>query len=232
MKKIIQILGCLSAVALLAPAASITSTNTGAFMQTNLVTDLSPANGRFAAGQAGLATFVNYSVFDLSGQSGTVTGATLTVFQGPSGSFNPTGPWNSTYSLWDVNTAISSLIAGGNVAGAFSDLGGGTAFGSVAYSSTDASFTVSLNSSALAAIQARIGVGSIAFGGSLGGGGYAFDYVPSGASLPTLNLTFDQGGGNQGGGNQGGGPPPVPEPGTIVLMGSALVGLGLLRRRQ
>lgn len=30
----------------------------------------------------------------------------------------------------------------------------------------------------------------------------------------------------------GGGPPPIPEPGTLVLLGSGLAGLGLLRRRK
>jgi hypothetical protein len=82
----------------------------------------------------------NYFAFDLSGLSGTVTGAKLTIF-GPNGLFlfNSTTPATVTYSIYDVTTDIGALT--GHTAGvaAFTDLGSGLVYGSTSFAATTGS---------------------------------------------------------------------------------------------
>jgi hypothetical protein len=82
----------------------------------------------------------NYFAFDLSGVSGTVTGAKLTIF-GPNGLFlfNSTTPATVTYSIYDVTTNIGALT--GHTAGvaAFTDLGSGLVYGSTSFAATTGS---------------------------------------------------------------------------------------------
>ncbi len=77
----------------------------------------------------------NYFAFDLSGLSGTVTGAKLTIF-GPNGLFlfNSTTPATVTYSIYDVTT--DGHTAG---AAAFADLGSGLVYGSTSFAATTGS---------------------------------------------------------------------------------------------
>jgi hypothetical protein len=73
----------------------------------------------------------NYFAFDLSGVSGTVTGAKLTIFGGNGFFFfNSTTPATVTYSIYDVSTNIGALTDHTAGAAAFTDLGSGSAYGS------------------------------------------------------------------------------------------------------
>ncbi len=82
----------------------------------------------------------NYFAFDLSGLSGTVTGAKLTIF-GPNGLFlfNSTTPATVTYSIYDVTTNIAALTGHTAGAGAFTDLGSGLVYGSTSFAATTGS---------------------------------------------------------------------------------------------
>jgi hypothetical protein len=73
----------------------------------------------------------NYFAFDLSGVSGTVTGAKLTIFGGNGFFFfNSTTPATVTYSIYDVATNIGALTDHTAGAAAFTDLGSGSVYGS------------------------------------------------------------------------------------------------------
>jgi len=83
----------------------------------------------------------NYFAFDLSGVSGTVTGAKLTIFGGNGFfSFNSTTPATVTYSIYDASTNIGALT--GHTAGstAFTDLGSGLVYGSTSITVTSTTF--------------------------------------------------------------------------------------------
>jgi hypothetical protein len=82
----------------------------------------------------------NYFAFDLSGLSGTVTGAKLTIF-GPNGLFlfNSTTPATVTYSIYDVTTDIGALTGHTAGAAAFTDLGSGLVYGSTSFAATTGS---------------------------------------------------------------------------------------------
>jgi hypothetical protein len=82
----------------------------------------------------------NYFAFDLSGLSGTVTGAKLTIF-GPNSLFlfNSTTPATVTYSIYDVTTDIGALTGHTAGAAAFTDLGSGLVYGSTSFAATTGS---------------------------------------------------------------------------------------------
>jgi hypothetical protein len=111
----------------------------------------------------------NYFAFDLSGVSGTVTSAKLTIFGGNgSFSFNTTTPATVTYSIYDVSTGIGALTGHTAGAAAFTDLGSGSVFGSTSFAVTSTfgsmpQFEIDL-SGGLDAINAALG-GLFALGG-------------------------------------------------------------------
>ncbi len=71
----------------------------------------------------------NYFAFDLSGISGTVTAATLTIFGG-NGNTNAAGASGVTYSVFDVSTNVTALTTRSGGIAAFNDLASGLLYGS------------------------------------------------------------------------------------------------------
>ena len=74
----------------------------------------------------------NFFAFDLSGLTGPITSATLTIPSNPFGiGYNNTsGSASITYTNWDVSTPIDDLNDGTNGLSTFADLGSGEKFGS------------------------------------------------------------------------------------------------------
>ena len=127
----------------------------------------------------------NYFLFDLSGVSGTITSATLRLYN-PDTSGSPSVPYGYTsadpsesFALFDVSTTFYSaytpgtpLVAGygiGSVVGQaiFSDLGSGQSYGSYTASLADNGrfVEISLNAAGLAALNASGGM--FAVGGAI-----------------------------------------------------------------
>lgn len=127
----------------------------------------------------------NYFLFDLSGVGGTVTAATLRIYN-PSAPASPGFPFGytsadptETYALFDVSTAFfdtplpgGNYVAGygiGSLAGQaiFSDLGSGASYGATTVSLADNGHFVeiSLNAAGLAALNASGGL--FAVGGAI-----------------------------------------------------------------
>jgi hypothetical protein len=113
----------------------------------------------------------NYFAFDLSGISGTVTGAKLTILGGNGFfSFNNTTPGTVSYSIYDATTNISALTGHTAGASAFTDLGSGSVYGSTSFAVTSTTF------GAMPALEIDLAGGlndlALALGGlfALGGG--------------------------------------------------------------
>lgn len=123
----------------------------------------SNTNENYITGNAGGILWNDYFVFDLTGQTGTVTSATLNLNAA-------TILGTPTLGLWDVTTPLSELenkSAGPNAA-IYADLGSGVNYGSgFALSSADDDMNLSfaLDSAAIAAINNDLG-GNFAIGGS------------------------------------------------------------------
>jgi len=163
-----------------------------------------------------------YFAFDLSGVSGTVTGARLTIF-GNNGSFSLSAPGTVTYSIYDVTTNIAALT--GHTAGpaAFTDLGSGTVFGST-------SITATSTFGAMPQLEIDLSGGLSNFASALGGllalgggsnltGNQGLLWISSFRN-PAAQLTLDVN--------------PVPLPAALPLFATVLGGSGLIawRRRR
>ena len=166
----------------------------------------------------------NFMVFDLTG-IGTILGAQLRLFNPGEDPFLGyiSADASETYAVFDVSTDIPSLLNGTGGVSAFDDLGDGTMYGSVAMSAADnGTFVeITLNGDALTALNSAAGL--FAFGGAvttLSGAEREFVFGFSGFSgdpadgdtqivLDTVN--------------------PVPEPGTLILLGSGFAGIFLAR---
>jgi hypothetical protein len=184
----------------------------------------------------------NYFLFDLSGVSGTITAATLKVYN-PSAPASPGFPFgytsgapSETYTLFDIAAPFYSvpLPSGNYVAGygqgsptgqaIFNDLGSGTSFGSTTVSLADNGryVEISFNSAGLAALNA--GTGIFGVGGSIttldnllnAESLFASAFLSTvGPNVPLLAITS------------------VPEPSETLLFlaGLGLVGWAVRRRR-
>jgi hypothetical protein len=127
----------------------------------------------FSDAQSGAAVLQrDYFVFDLAGVTGTVTGATLTIF-------SPSHPTQTNASdtlfIFDVTTPVNTLTGNASGAGAygseFGDLANGTQYGSVLMDPTTIQAGTPINISltnALSDINAHQG-GLFAVGGAVGG---------------------------------------------------------------
>jgi hypothetical protein len=140
-------------------------------------------NPNYAVGQCqncgpGVSAFRDYFVFDLSGVSGPITDATLSIGNPPNGFHvlkvsNPSAGYDvgppALWTLYDVSTPIGSLTADQTSATSiFTDLGTGVSFGSklVTGALNAMQVMLSLNASGLAALNAAVG-GQFAVGGKL-----------------------------------------------------------------
>lgn len=111
----------------------------------------------------------DYFVFNLSGVTGTITSATLSIVNPTNGYHTDTNATDAVFSTWNVTTAISTLESSQSTATSISsDLGSGTLFGSVSVGPSDNNSVVniSLDGAALTAITAAKG-SLFAIGGSL-----------------------------------------------------------------
>ena len=166
----------------------------------------------------------DYFVFDLAGVTGTVTGATLSIF-------SPSHPTmtnaSDTLAIYDVTTPLNTFLGNAEGAGAygseFADLANGTQYGSVLLDPTTIQAGTIINiplANALGDITAHEG-GLFAVGGTInplnlisGGGPY---YLGGGTFAPIAQLTLQTS------------TTSVPEPTSLLLLGAGLVGLAAWR---
>ena len=78
----------------------------------------------------------NYFAFDLSGVSGTVTSAKLTIFGGNGSFLFFSAPPTVTYSIFDVSANVNALTNHTAGLATFTDLGSGTVYGSTSVTAT------------------------------------------------------------------------------------------------
>jgi PEP-CTERM motif-containing protein len=158
------LVGLIMAVSFNAHAGLITldSTNANWYNSLGIRT---PFGQNYIIGNNGSISYNNFSVFDLSGISNNITSATLN-FYNPSNGYT-SDDLNETFSLFDVNTAIISLIGGSGGVSAYTDLGTGVLYGSIIVDGTVANSIVSVNLNASGLLALNNSNGLFAFGGSL-----------------------------------------------------------------
>jgi hypothetical protein len=177
-----------------------------------------PANTNYIAGncvepwcQTVPGDFRNFVVFNTVPLAGPVTSGILRLRNG----FVPVG---GVYSIFDVTTSITTLLAGGTgLTGIYDDLGSGVFYGSTTVESSDvtgrAFVDVVLNAQAIAAINASNGL--FALGGNFDSTMFAFGGTNTDERRQLILETND-----------------VPEPSSVAL---CALGVGLVaaaRRRK
>jgi hypothetical protein len=161
--------------------------------------------------------FRNFFVFDLSAVSDTIVSATLQLNTGGVVT-------DGTYTLHDVQSDITTLRAGGSgLSDVYADLGTGTSYGSIGLLSTQDNTiaNIALNTYAIAGLNAARG-GLFALGGDYVSPYNAFGNISTNSfdwlASATRQLELET--------------HTVPEPPTMLLLGSGLVLLLTLFRKQ
>lgn len=123
-------------------------------------------NDSYVAARVGFADTRSYFFFDLSGISGTVTGATLEVARYSSSS-------GTTLGLFDVSTPVTQLIGNrqpfASNAAIHTDLGSGVSYGqyTIGAGTTADILSFNLNAAAVADINAKVDNGWFAIGAAV-----------------------------------------------------------------
>ena len=175
------------------------------------------ADGNNLTGSYHDGEYRSFFNFDLSSISDPITSATLNI-----STYGSSPATIETLGIFDYTGSISDLIGNTGGVAAFTDLGTGTLYGSGS-ASTDATIgtmSIAFNAGGLSDMNAAIG-GYFAVGGaptSLSGSYNEFLFGSSmGAPLTLFELEFST--------------MPAPEPATMLLLGSGLIGLAGLRRK-
>jgi hypothetical protein len=225
MHRVIGFLIIATAVALPCSAGSITisATDSGRYLDTG--TKNSDLPGIYGTGWFGgiPAEIRSFFSFNLSGVSGTVTAATLHLETQPSSSSYISNDPSETLTLFDVSTALASLVGGTAGVAGFNDLGSGTQYGNaVVLSSVGQFIDIQLSPGGLAYLNGILG-GTAVFGGAIttlakGASNEILFNGTSSSLTRQLLLTTDSAA--------------TPEPAAILLCGAGLLSLTMARRRM
>lgn len=218
MKKLIAatcVLSSMFCAAAQAATTTLTWIDSGAYTAAGFH---NPANTNYLAGncvdpwcQTAQGDFRNFFVFNTAPLAGTVTSGILRLRNG----FVPV---DGVYSVFDVTTPVTSLLAGGTgLANIYDDLGSGILYGSTPVVSTDvtgpAFVDVVLNAAAIAAINASNGL--FALGGNFDSTMFAFGGTNTDERRQLILKTND-----------------VPEPSSVALCALGVGLVGAARRRK
>lgn len=157
-----------------------------------------PANTNYLVGQCAQCPppdnmeYRNFFAFNLAGVDQPILSASLRVANPPGGYISPDA--TETWTIYDVNTPIPQLLAGGIQPAIFADLGTGTSYGAQTVSAADSgrNITVDLNGAAVAYLNSVRG-GMAALGGALttlSGAADQIVFAFSGLGTRELLLTF------------------------------------------